>query len=318
MRARNRLVPACFAALLAVLPARAQAPDAPPVYPDETLVEELVVVARYGGPAFWRVEDADTVVYVLGTPSLAPKRMQWDRSQFERRLKGANEVILPAAGNTVKLKGVPAAAVAYLRLRSSTPFEERLDPETRARFAAARESLGQPAKAYGTSHPLAAAILMINHYRDRHELTDQDPNKLVRELARQAGVRVRSKSYDLGPLLMRVANISQPSAQVCLDETLDQVRAGPGRTLAATRAWAEGDVPGALTNERILERCLAVAPGAAAHDARIKADQAQMIAEALQRPGHAIALVQLRPLLSQGGVLDRLRSQGFVVKTPGE
>jgi hypothetical protein len=29
-------------------------------------------------------------------------------------------------------------------------------------------------------------------------------------------------------------------------------------------------------------------------------------------------VVQLRPLLSQGGVLDRLRSQGFTVKTPGE
>jgi hypothetical protein len=28
--------------------------------------------------------------------------------------------------------------------------------------------------------------------------------------------------------------------------------------------------------------------------------------------------VQLRPLLAQGGVLDRLRGAGYVVKTPGE
>ena len=32
---------------------------------------------------------------MLGVPSLAPKRMQWDRVIFERRLEGANVVILP-------------------------------------------------------------------------------------------------------------------------------------------------------------------------------------------------------------------------------
>ena len=42
------------------------------------------------------------------------------------------------------------------------------------------------------------------------------------------------------------------------------------------------------------------------------------IAGALKTPGHAIVLVPLRPLLAQGGVLDRLRSQGLTVKTPGE
>ena len=45
---------------------------------------------RLPGPAWWRVEDADTTVWVLGVPSIAPRRMQWDRAIFERRLQGAN------------------------------------------------------------------------------------------------------------------------------------------------------------------------------------------------------------------------------------
>ncbi|MCW5758713.1 MAG: HAD-IC family P-type ATPase, partial [Phenylobacterium sp.] len=48
------------------------------------------------------------------------------------------------------------------------------------------------------------------------------------------------------------------------------------------------------------------------------ADTAAAIAAALKQPGHAIALVPLRPLLAQNGVLERLRGQGFTVKTPGE
>ena len=316
-RAPIRIGAILLALALASLPAAAQTPEAQPADPDATLVEELVVTAHYGGPAFWRVEDADTVVYVLGTPSVAPKRQQWDQLLFMRRLRGANVVILPARGLRVRLAGSPAAAISYLRLKSSTPYEERLPATTKARFVAARERVGQPAKHYGTNHPLAAALILINDYREKNQLTDQDPNKLIRLLAQQNRVPVQARTYDLGPLLSQVVKVPRSSAGVCLEEVLAEVEAGPGRTLAASRAWAEGNVLGALSAERTYERCLSVAPGAAAFDARVKADLAAQIQTALQKPGHAIAVVQLRPLLSQGGVLDRLQKAGVSVKPPG-
>jgi len=73
-----------------------------------------------------------------------------------------------------------------------------------------------------------------------------------------------------------------------------------------------------LGAERTYERCLAATPGALAFDNRVKSDMVTDIIAALKTPGHAIAVVQLRPLLSQGGILDRLRSAGYEVKTPGE
>lgn len=294
-------------------------PAAPPVDdPDAVLVEELVVTAIDRGPAWWKVSDADTTVYVLGTPSLAPKRMQWDQAVFNRRLQGASVVILPFSDVKVKATGALGAAVNLLRLRSSTPFEERLDPQTRARFVAARERLGQPAKRYGTKNALAAGLLLATDYRDRTSLTNSDPTKLIKWRAQQAKVPIRQKSYDLGPLMGAVLRTPAAAGRACLDEVLQQSEAGPGVTQAAARAWAEGDVRGALGNERTYERCIAQVPGAQAFDARTKADTVAAIAKALQTPGHAIAVVQLRPLLSQGGVLDRLRAQGFTVKTPGE
>jgi hypothetical protein len=58
-------------------------------------------------------------------------------------------------------------------------------------------------------------------------------------------------------------------------------------------------------------------PGAQDLDARIKRDQVAEIEAALKRPGHAIAVIQLQPLLSQGGVLDQLSAKGYEVTTPG-
>jgi len=321
MSARLRLS-GLLAALVLAAPAVAQVPVAParpdPNDPDAVIVEELVVVARDKGPAWWTVSDGDTTVYVLGVPSIAPKHMAWDRTVFDRRLKGASAVILPFQDVRVRIGTSLGAAWSYLRLKSSTPFEATLDPAARARFVEARTRVGQPAKRYGTKNPLAAALLLITDYRDRTNLTNTDPLKLIKGLSQQAHVPIRQKSYDIAPQLGAILKTSPEAGRGCLEEVIAQVRAGPGGTLAAAKAWADGDVPAALENERTYERCIALVPGAAAFDARAKADEAAMIEQALKVPGHAIAVVQLRPLLSQGGVLDRLRSAGFTVKTPGE
>ena len=319
MSVRNRLGGTALALMLAA-PAGAQVGPAQPLAndPDAVLLEELVVTARLRGPAWWTVSDGDTTVYVLGSPSIAPKRMVWDRGVFERRLKGANVVIVPYQNLEVRVSGAVGAAFAYMRLRSGGAFEETLDPATRARFVAVRTKLGQPAKHYATKNPLAAGLILATDYREKTSLTNSDPTKLVKYLAKLAKVPVVQKNYDIGPLMGAVLRTPPAAGRGCFEEVLQQVEAGPGVTLAATRAWADGDVRGALGNERTYERCIALVPGAQTFDTRTKTDQVAAIQQALKTPGHAIAVVPLRPLLSQGGVLDRLRAAGFTVTTPGE
>jgi uncharacterized protein YbaP (TraB family) len=311
-----RLILVLMAFLGLAAPVKAQTPTLDD--PNAALVEELVVRGRLPGPAWWRVSDGDTTVHVLGVPSLAPKQMQWDRVIFERRLKGANVVILPFINIRVRALGSLGTGVALLRLRSGGAYETRLDPATRARFVAVRQRLGQDAKRYATTNPLAAGVQLALDYRDGNALTNSDPTKLVRLLARQAGVRTVEKAYDLGPQLSGILKTPPSVGRICFDEVLAQAEAGPETTRAAARAWAAGDVAGALANERTYERCLAAVTGGRSYDERTKADTAAAIETALRTPGHALALVPLRPLLAERGVLDRLRARGFTVKAPDE
>lgn len=301
-----------------VLQPAAPAAAPPGIDPDATLVEELVVVARVRGPAWWTVSNGTSTVYVLGAPSLAPRRTPWELTTLQRRLNGANQVIMPFQEVTVHLSGSFGAAWNLMRLRSAKPFEEGLDPATRARFAAAREKIGQPAGRYKTNNPLAAGLLLAGDYRDHAGLTNADTAKVVRAYAQMAKAPVVRKSYDIGPLMGAIIRTPKPAGRACLEAVLDQVEAGPGVTIAAAKAWAEGDTPGALENERTYERCINMAPGAQAFDARAKADEVAAIEKALTTPGHSVAVVLLRPLLAQGGVLDQLRAKGYQVKTPGE
>jgi hypothetical protein len=54
------------AALVVAWPAVAQAPLEDP---DANIVEELVVQAKSPGPAWWKVSDEDTTVWILGSPT---------------------------------------------------------------------------------------------------------------------------------------------------------------------------------------------------------------------------------------------------------
>ena len=304
------------------MPAWAQAPrtaaKVDPNDPDAVLVEELVVTARLPGPAWWTVSNGASTVYVLGAPSLAPKRMDWDRSLFERRLAGANLVILPFQDIHVTITGAFGAAFNFMRLRGGGPFEATLEGPTKARFISERTRLGEPAEHYATRNPLAAGLVLATDYREKTGLTTSDPTKLIKLLATRAKRPISQKSYDIGPLMGAVLRTAPAAGRACFEEVLAQAEAGPGVTHAAARAWATGDVRGALANERTYERCIALVPGAQAFDARVKADQVAAIELALKQPGHAIAVVPLRPLLAQGGVLDQLRSKGFTVTTPGD
>jgi hypothetical protein len=84
-----------------------------------------VVTARLPGPAWWTVSNGTTTVYVLGAPSLAPKRMAWDRKIFERRLAGSSVVILPVQDVRVTFTGAFGAAFNYMRLRSEPRSRRR-------------------------------------------------------------------------------------------------------------------------------------------------------------------------------------------------
>ncbi len=327
MRLTQRLTALTLVFALAT-PAFAQAPTVTPPPPtaartdpndpDSVLVEELVVTARLPGPAWWTVSNGTSTVYVLGAPSLAPKRMTWDRAVFDRRLAGATAVILPFQDVKVTVGGAFGAAFNFMRLRGGGPFEATLDPAAQGRFVAVREKMGLPAKHYDTRNALAAGLILASDYREKTALTTTDPTKLIKLLAQRARVPIVQKSYDIGPLMGAVLRTSPEAGRACFDAVLAQAEAGPGVTQAAARAWSQGDVRGALGNERTYERCIAVVPGASAFDARTKADQATEIEQALKKPGHAIAVVPLRPLLAQGGVLDQLRAKGYVVTTPGE
>ena len=142
-----------------------------------------------GGPAIWRVADADSSVFIVGIPGGLPKGMAWNSSRLEAHLQGAGTLLLPP-----EAKGGPAAAISFMlklasSFRSERPMEETLPPALRTRFVAARQGLSKPADRYAKWKPGVAGMLLLGDFRRGENVAFGEPEKRIRALGRTAHVK---------------------------------------------------------------------------------------------------------------------------------
>lgn len=284
--------------------------------PEGVLVEELIVRAKEPGPAWWRVKDADTTVWILGVAEDSlPAGVTFDDRYLKRRLTGANQLIV---GNRIALNGgirdIPKILKARSQLKSKTPLEETLPEALRARFVAQRERAGQPAKRYASWTPLMAGEMLVD------DVAGEQPSisRGAEAVAKKAKVKTQvPATYDIVPFIQTTLKTLTPALhQQCLDFALSDLEAP--RTRAAANAWAVGDVAGALTAPRSFDKCLLLLGGGEALWRRAADDNAKAITEALKTPGHAVAIVSLRSLIAENGIGARIEARGVDLLTPGD
>ncbi|WP_421738840.1 TraB/GumN family protein [Caulobacter sp.] len=287
--------------------------------PQATVVETLVVNARLPGPAWWKVSDEDTTVYILGLPPSLPKGMAWDSSVLDNRLKGAFAYIKPPKAQA-GLGDIPALLKLRKSLLAEHPLEDR-SPQLAARLSKAWAAT-DPKKPndWRDWKPLGAALFLGSKANKVAGLEDAEPERTIEKMARKNRIKIRASAvYKAVPILNAVARqANETDGLACLEEVLDDFDRGPEVDRQASRAWAEGRVSAALSGRRGPDRCSLLLPGVPAFIRKAASDDVAALSEALKTPGHAVAVYSMRGLVAQNGVLDQLRDRGYTVKTPAD
>jgi uncharacterized protein YbaP (TraB family) len=296
--------------------AHAQTPAQTLDDPEANVVDALVVSAKLPGPAWWKISDSDTTLYVLGTLHSLPNGQRWDSSVLERRLDGAFALILPPEGKA-GITDLPGLLALRGKLKSGQPLDAAV-PDLAPKLAQVRAQLGKGPDAYRQWSPLGAGIMIAGDYRKTAKLDPFEPERTVGRLARKHGVKGRPvASYKLMPLAKAaVREHSDAAGRTCLEGVLDEAAGGAGPSRVAAQAWARGDVRGAISGPRNFERCMRGLPGMADLERRGNQAELDALAAAMRTPGHAVVLFPIRGLVAQGGVLDQMRARGFTVSAP--
>ncbi len=285
---------------------------------------EIVEVQAAPGPAVWHLTRGESEVWILGTVGAMPDGLSWNKEYLRELLDGAREILLPPRPSIGVFEG------AWFLLTHGSEFslprgqslEPSLSPELRARFVTLREKLDEDEGRYRTDTPLRAALRLFQDLNDKLDLSRDEPRDTIRNLARSKRVPFAPIArYEVLDAAEDVLKLDLAQQKVCLAQSVEDIDRAYANTIPAAQAWAIGDIRNVKAHygeSRLLDCITAAVHSVADINARNVADTSAAIDAALRKPGKAIAVIDIGPLLRRGGVLERLKAAQVSIEGPAE
>ena len=299
------------ALLLAALPLSPVAAAAQP--PGQ---HEIVVTAKRSGAPMWTIDTPTGTVILVGEIAAVPKVTPWQPERLEEAAGEASRVILRAAprfspGDVIRLI---FSGGKITKLPDGSRAEDYLSAEQRARLAGLEAQYGVD---YDRRSFLMTSFDLLARRLDFDDDTTKDPTDIVRKAARRADVPISQPERFRGEDLLDDLAAASPQSHIpCLMAAMTAVESGPEVIEKRGDAWRRFDVAGVMGNP--LEIALGACWPWADEDlgGEIRDQWTGMISAAAEDEGVTLAVVPLRVLAEEEGVLDQLEQRGFDIFGP--
>ncbi|MBN8727885.1 MAG: TraB/GumN family protein [Xanthomonadales bacterium] len=320
-------------------PLQALAQESAPLPAAAALLDTVVVTGEQPGPGLWKVSRGEHVLWVFGTLSPLPRRMQWNADEVEAALAGSQEFIgAPGASfhSDLGFFGQLALLPSLIGAREN-PGHVHLDavlpPELYARWRSRKaEYMGRNPKVERWRPIFAAMALYEAALKKRGLDPDPEIGERLTKLAKKAGVPVTEADYRF--------EIADPKAalkefkrmalddQDCLARTLDRIDGDLGAMAAAANAWATGDLDALRSvplgrsqwqacRDALADTTLLRSRGITDVEARVREAWLTAAGDALERNASSFAIAPIGRLLPADGYLHALcAARDCVIEAP--
>lgn len=300
-------------------------------------MDTVVVSGAQPGPGMWKVSRGDHVLYILGTLSPLPKRMDWVSRDVEDVIARSQAVILPPslavssdAGFFRSLLLVPS----LLRARNN-PEGQRLQdvvsPGLYARWQPLKARYLGRDRAVEKRRPILAAQELYEAAMRQSGLEQDDRvGQVVEKAAKRARVPLLPAQVKLvvknPKAALKELNAMSLQDADCFAGTLSRIEADLGTMRMRANAWAVGDIDALralpFRNQyidcvnAITETGLAQRLGFGDVVQRVGDTWMQVAEDALARNRTTFATLPVSQLLQPDGYVERLRARGYVIEVP--
>jgi hypothetical protein len=305
-----------------------------PAAPAEDVLDEVVVTGEQPGPGLWRVTNGANTLWILGTHSPLPRKMEWRAREVESVVARSQSVIAPpevsaGIGFFTGLRLLPA----MLRARSipdDGTLRDVLPADLYARWSALVARYSPPAK-IERWRPALAAFILYSKALDAAQLGDRDLVwPVVEKIAKRHDVEIRRPAValvvnDPKGMINDYAKSDFKAEISCFEGLVTRMERDMPLLKIQANAWATGDIEPLrkISTDSPEQRCLEVLLGtprlaSVFEDARRKYRLELLLAMegALQRNSGTLAVVSVAELLAKDGVLHELRQRGYQVIEP--
>lgn len=296
-------------------------------------LDEVTVEGQWKGPQLWRITRGDHVLWLMGTPELLPRKMQWESGDVASVLATAGEVVLeprmdPRIGfNVVRLVRLYREWRRVRVLPGKATLADVLDTSWFARFEQQRQRWLPKDANLARQRPLMAMAGLTEASRRQQQLrSGRGVVETVEKLARQRRVpitqsTVQFNTQDIDAALKQLAGMPGEAEITCLKTGIEQLESDHGTTARRALAWATGDVATLrrLVLPDVRTACidvLALIPNLQAALQSANRQWLEAANRALNGKAVSFAVRDIDDILRPDGVLQQFRDQGDVVEGP--
>ena len=299
----------------------------------------VVVEGEQPGPGLWIVRKGNHDLYILGTLSPLPAKMQWQSAQVDRVLAQAQEVIrAPYVGFKVDVgwfKGL-LLLPKMLGARNNPDdkkLQELVSPASYARWQVLKARYIGSDSGIEKWRPIFAAQELYGKAMKKQNL---DGSNLINDAIKKSieahhpavtAVKEEIVVTDVKPLLKEWSKTTLDDL-ACFDKTMTQLETDIDAMRARANAWATGDIAGlrALPPAYQWEACsnaiseAGIGKRLGFGDASKKVEAKWMAAAeaALDRNSVTFASLPLNQMLDANGYLAKLQAKGYTIIAPDE
>ncbi|SEH17723.1 Uncharacterized conserved protein YbaP, TraB family [Sphingopyxis sp. YR583] len=278
--------------------------------------DEIVVTARRSGAPMWTIQTRTGVVILVGEIASVPKATPWRPERLEGATDRAQRVIL---GTKAKVSPGDILRLIFkggglTKLPKGRVAADYLNSDQMKRLRALETRFGQD---YARSNFLMTAFDLLSKRLAFNKDSADDASDVVRKAARQSKIQTRPVGEVRGEDMLDNLFAAAPETHIpCLEAAMAAAEAGGDVVTDRGRAWTEFDVPAVMANplEEALGRCWPWTNDSFGPE--LRQTWVAAIRDATVQPGATLAVVPLRILAEEEGVLDQLEAQGLPISGP--
>ncbi len=277
---------------------------------------EIVVTAQRSGAPMWTIGTPTGTIILVGEIRAVPESTPWQPDRLQEATAKADRVIIRAPpkfspGDVFRLI---FRGGRFTKLPDDTVAADYLTAQQRIRLTALEAKYNVD---YDRRSFLMSSFDLLARRLDFDDDTTRDATDVVRKAANRADVPIiRPERFRGEDLLDDLAKAEPASHIPCLEAAMAATEAGQVIIEARGTDWRKFDIPAVMANP--LEIALGTCWPWADDDlgGEIRDQWTSMVADAAEDAGVTLAVVPLRVLAEQNGVLDQLEARGFLIDGP--
>lgn len=328
----KRLFAGFFAMALA-LPAMSQS-EPEPVAPDSG--ETIRVVGQRPGPGLWKVSKGDHVLWVFGTYSPLPVKMEWRSHEVEAILAQSQEFLSPPIATPdigmLRMATIIPFAFGINDLPEKQTLSDVLAPDVYQRWLTLRDKYLYKKDGLERMRPILLASRLHSAALEKAGLENsRSVRETINKLVKQHKLKVTSSEIKIpvdSPVkLVREFKKSSLEDISCFTKTMDQLENDIDAMRTRANAWAKGHVDvirkldfadrdTACTAAILSSSVLKNQPGFKDIDKRMQDLWIANVERSLAQNKSTFAVLSLKHILAPDGYLSALRAKGYSVEDP--